>query len=69
VIDGTENFRVKNKQSNDLEEWSLLIAGDISPTDNIQNIMKQDYIGNIFGNLLPEIQSADLSIFNLETAF
>ncbi len=50
-----------------VKKFSILIVGDLSPTQKIEEMMKKDYDGKFFGNMISEIKSADFAIFNLES--
>ena len=45
----------------------IIIGGDICPTKRDENVFFDGDKSKIFGDLVPDIQSADLSIANLET--
>jgi len=45
----------------------IIIGGDLCPTKRDENVFFDGDTSKIFGDLVPDIQSADLSIANLET--
>jgi poly-gamma-glutamate synthesis protein (capsule biosynthesis protein) len=48
------------------ETKTIFIAGDYCPINRIGQLSKEDRHFEIFGNILPYIQSADYSVINLE---